>query len=236
MNGRILTDHLHRAQSEARYRPVMLISSLGTLLQATITLVAMAAILTPYGLWLPVLLVVSAVPPFVCLVQQAQKKFLLRQRTTSDQHRASYYSGLMTSGEAAAELRLFGLGNYFIDSWGRIRNRLRTQSEHVNRRNAIVSLAAGLAGLVVAAAVGLWILWRTVQGQASVADLILFYQAFFYGQQLIQTFMQQIGQLYYHTMFLASLFSFSSWNPRSSLQRLLVRHWRCRRPSIGSKV
>ena len=45
-------DHLHRARTEARYRPVALLGNLGALLQNSITLVAMGAILIPLGPWL----------------------------------------------------------------------------------------------------------------------------------------------------------------------------------------
>src|ERR1044072_9230032 len=45
-------DHLHRARAEARYRPVALLGNLGALLQNSITLVAMGAILIPPGSWL----------------------------------------------------------------------------------------------------------------------------------------------------------------------------------------
>ncbi|HKN84199.1 MAG TPA: hypothetical protein VJW17_12210, partial [Pyrinomonadaceae bacterium] len=38
-------DHLHRARAEARYRPVALLGNLGALLQNSVTLIAMGAIL-----------------------------------------------------------------------------------------------------------------------------------------------------------------------------------------------
>src|SRR6476661_763571 len=55
-------DHLHRARVEARYRPVALLGNLGALLQSSITLVAMGAILIPLGPWLPPALLVSTLP------------------------------------------------------------------------------------------------------------------------------------------------------------------------------
>jgi len=55
-------DRLHRARAEASYRPLSLLESLGGLLQNSITLVAMAALLLPYGAWLPVALLLSTLP------------------------------------------------------------------------------------------------------------------------------------------------------------------------------
>src|SRR5882762_10913012 len=47
-------DHLHRARSEATYRPIALLENLGTLFQNSITIIAMGAILIPLGPWLSV--------------------------------------------------------------------------------------------------------------------------------------------------------------------------------------
>ncbi len=46
-------DHLHRARSEAGYRPVALLENLGGIVQNSITLVSMLAVLVPFGVWLP---------------------------------------------------------------------------------------------------------------------------------------------------------------------------------------
>ena len=42
-------DRLHRARSEASYRPVLLLESLSGILQNSITLIAMLAVLAPFG-------------------------------------------------------------------------------------------------------------------------------------------------------------------------------------------
>ena len=47
-------DRLYRAQYHALDRPLALLESLGGVLQNGITLVAMVAVLVPYGIWMPV--------------------------------------------------------------------------------------------------------------------------------------------------------------------------------------
>src|ERR1041384_6436297 len=53
-------DHLHRARTEATYRPVALLENLGSLLQNSITLLAMGAMLIPLGPWLSLALIVRS--------------------------------------------------------------------------------------------------------------------------------------------------------------------------------
>lgn len=57
-------DHLHRARAQAGHRPIALLENLGTLLQNGVTLIGMAAVLLPYGFWLPMILMVSTLPAF----------------------------------------------------------------------------------------------------------------------------------------------------------------------------
>jgi len=55
-------DHLHRARAEAGYRPIALLETLGSLLQNSITLIAMLVVLTAFGVWLPLALLASTLP------------------------------------------------------------------------------------------------------------------------------------------------------------------------------
>ena len=57
-------DRLYRVLSQASSRPLALLENLGGLLQNSITLLAMAAIILPYGVWLPVALLFSTLPAF----------------------------------------------------------------------------------------------------------------------------------------------------------------------------
>ena len=118
-------DHLHRARAEARYRPVALLESAGGLLQNGITLVAMFAVLIPYGPWIVLALVTSTLPALAVALCQGRRQHAWRLRTTADERRAWYHDWLLSAAETAAELRLFGLGEHFQSSYQALRRRLR---------------------------------------------------------------------------------------------------------------
>ncbi|GMQ79460.1 MAG: hypothetical protein BMS9Abin02_2057 [Anaerolineae bacterium] len=103
-------DHLHRARNEALYRPVYLLDNLGSLLQNSITLIAMFAILIPYGIWIPLMLLLSTLPALTVVLHYSWQEYEWRRRTTPDRRRSRYYSIMQTARESAAELRLFDLG------------------------------------------------------------------------------------------------------------------------------
>src|ERR1035438_10340899 len=96
-------DRLHRARSEASYRPVMLLESLSGILQNGITLTAMLAVLAPFGIWLPVALLVSTLPALYVVLRNTVRQHEWRLRTTADERRTWYYDWLLTSHEAASQ-------------------------------------------------------------------------------------------------------------------------------------
>jgi ATP-binding cassette subfamily B protein len=206
-------DHLHRARAEARYRPVALLGNLGALLQNSITLVAMGAILIPLGPWLALALVLSTLPAFYVVLHYALAEYQWRQRTTADDRRAWYYDWIMTTAEAAAEIRLFGLGKYFQSRHIDLRRRLRGERLRLTRRQGLAELAASLiALLIVSAALG-WMVWKALHGLVTLGELALIYVAFNQGQGLMRTLLENAGQLYGNSLFLGNLFEFLALQP-----------------------
>jgi ATP-binding cassette subfamily B protein len=206
-------DHLHRARREARYRPVALLGNIGALLQNSITLIAMGAILIPLGPWLALALLLSTLPAFFVVIHYALAEYQWRQRTTTDDRRAWYYDWLMTTAEAAAEIRLFGLGKYFRSSDKSLRGRLRHERLRLARRQSLSELAASLIALVImGAALGLMV-WRTLMNVITLGELAMIYAAFNQGQGLMRTLLENAGQLYANSLFLGNLFEFLALQP-----------------------
>ena len=206
-------DHLHRAKDEAAYRPVELLESLGALAQSSITLVAMGAVLLPYGAWLPIALVVGTLPAFWVVLRYSLLQYAWRRRVTSDERRAWYCEWLLTAAEPAAEIRLFNLGGYFQKASLALRTRLRRERLDLALRQALAEMGAGAAALLVTGGSVLWMLWSAVRGRATLGDLVLFYQAFQQGLQLTKSLLGNVGRLYSNILFLGNLFEFLDLEP-----------------------
>ncbi len=209
-------DHLHRARDEAGHRPVALLENLGQLFQNGVTLLAMGAILIPFGWWLPVALFASTLPAFGVVLHFNLQQHHWRKRSTADERRTWYYDWLLTGGETAAELRLFGLGDLFQGCYQAIRRRLRQEQRRLAFKGALAELAAGgIATLITGAALA-WMVWQTVKGLVTLGGLALFYQAFQQGQRLMRSLLGDVGQVYTNSLFLGNLFEFLALKPQVS--------------------
>jgi ATP-binding cassette subfamily B protein len=207
-------DRLHRAREDASSRPLELLENIGSLLQNSITLLAMATVLIPYGAWLPMILLVSTLPAFYVVFRFNRRYHLWWQQTTPDRRWTDYYDFMLTYDEVAAELRLFGLGSHFQSAYQALRRRLRTKHLRLIKEQSLARLGAGATALLISGVAMAWMVWQTFQGLATLGDLALFYQAFNQGQSLMRSLLGNVSQIYTNSLFLANLFEFLDLEPQ----------------------
>jgi len=206
-------DTLHQASNQASSKSLEVLQQLGGLLQNGITLVTIAAILVPYGLWIPLVLILSTLPALYVVVKHNRKYHDWWERRTMDQRRARYYDMMLTYDFAAQEIRAFDLGDYFAEAYSDVREWLRDERVELEKNKSLATIGAGMTALVAMGAVMGLMVWRAMRGLATIGDLGLFYRSFREGQGLMRNLLQNAGKLYTNAMFLEHLFDFLSFEP-----------------------
>jgi len=207
-------DRLYRAQYQALDRPLTLLESLGSVFQNGLTLVAMVAVLAPYGIWMPVALLASSLPAFYIVLDHRLRFHTWRLRNTESERRAWYYNWLLTDRATAAEVRIFDLGNLFQSLYQVLRTRLRNERAQLAWNQSLAEIITGMIALVITGFALAWMLWRAVLGSLTLGDLALFYQAFQRGQGLMRTLFENLGEIYSNSLFLNDLFTFLALEPQ----------------------
>lgn len=207
-------DHLSRAREGADMRSLALLEHTGSVLQNSITLFAVAAILIPYGLWLPLILFITALPAFYVALQTNLRQYQWSQRTTTDRRWLQYYDMLLTYSWTAAEVRLFNLGAYFQPIYQRLRCRLRQEQMQLIQAQSVSRLVAGFMALLIAGVTLAWMGRQVLLGLITLGDLALFYQAFNRGQGIIKSLLSSLGQIYKNSLFVRNLFEFLQLQPQ----------------------
>ena len=204
-------DTLHQASSRAGNKSLEVLQQLGGLLQNGITLVTIAVILIPYGLWIPLVLIVSTLPALYVVVKHNRKYHDWWKERTMDQRRARYYDMMLTYDFAAQEIRAFDLGDHFAETYSEVRDWLRGERIELEREKSLATVGAGLSALVAMSIVMGIMAWRAMRGLATIGDLGLFYRSFREWQGLMRNLLQNAGKLYTNAMFLEHLFDFLSF-------------------------
>jgi ATP-binding cassette, subfamily B, bacterial len=207
-------DQLSMARQDAANRSLGLLENAGSILQGSITLSTLMAVLCTYGVWLPMALLLSALPAFYVTLRLSFYQYQWYQRTTTNRRRLQYYDVVMGHNEVAAELRIFGLSPYFQSLYQRLRSRLRTEQLHLLRQQTIAKLGAGLAALFVVVLMLTVVGQQVLTGVLRLGDLALFYQAFNQGQTVIKMIVNNLGQIYKSSLFVHNLFEFLNLKPQ----------------------
>ena len=207
-------DQLHRAQVDALSQPLALLENIGSLAQNGLAFLVLAGILWTYAGWLPLLLVLSGIPGLVLVARYILREHQWRQENTSQERRTRYLDWLITDRNAAAELRLFDLGNYHRIAFETLRGTLREGKLRLERQGAAAELGAGfLAWSGSLAGLG-WMLQRTLTGKAGLGDLLLCFQAFQQSQALLRALLESSGKIYRSLLFVENLDEFLKLAPQ----------------------
>ncbi|PMB21957.1 multidrug ABC transporter ATP-binding protein, partial [Fischerella thermalis CCMEE 5198] len=189
-------DKLNRAREGASGRSLALLESIGSLLQNSVTLLAMATILIPYGLWLPTILIISAFPAFYILMYLSKIQYQWSQRTTTDRRWLMYYDYLLTNSSTAAEVRLFDFANHFQSAYQILRRRLVKEQFHLLKLQTLGRFIAAIIALIITGGALAWMGRQVLLGILTLGDLALFFQVFNQGQGIVKELLSNIGKIY----------------------------------------
>lgn len=207
-------DKLNRAREGATGRSLGLLESIGSVMQNSVTLFALAAVLLPYGLGLPAVLLISAFPAFYVLLYISKIQYKWSQRTTTDRRRLMYYDYLLTNNAIAAELRLFDFSDYFQNLYLNLRVQLRKEQFNLLKLQTLGRVVAAIVVLTMTGIVLAWMGRQVLLGILTLGDLALFFQAFSQGQGIVKDLMSNLGQIYRNSLFIGNLFEFLQIQPQ----------------------
>ncbi len=207
-------DHLEQANTQATSRSLALLQNIGGLIQGAVTLVSISLILITYSVVLPLILLISTLPALFVVVRHNQYLHEWWQKTTPLRRWTGYYDMMMTAQLAAAEVRIFKLGDFFSSAYQTLRARLRHERLALLKRQTMAKFGAGIFAMLATAGVMGWIGLRALRNTATLGDIGLFYAAFNQGQSLMRSLLSNAGQIYTNTLFLEHFFELMETDPR----------------------
>lgn len=207
-------DTLQRAQREATYRPLRIVRGLLQLGQSATSLTAIGALLLSFHWVIALVLLLTVAPGFIISLRYSGKMYRWQREHTQVEREASYLNWLLTGNRHAKEIRLFDLGTLFMERFRKLRVTLRQEQLRLITRQAIESVLAQIITTIAVYGSYAFIVYRTIEGQASLGDLVIYYQAFQRGQGYLRQILSSLAGLYEDNLFLADLYEFLELEPR----------------------
>ncbi|PWK85033.1 ATP-binding cassette subfamily B protein [Lentzea atacamensis] len=170
-------DKLQLAQQTGRSGPGQLVDDGLGAVQAAVTAGGFLGTLVVLNAGMAVIVLLAAVPALIAHLRLSRARAEVLWSITPAERREVFYAELLSSLDAAKELRLLGLGDLF-----RRRMLVELTAAHAvvegqDRRDARVrGLLAGLTALVSAAGL-VWSVWLAAAGSLSIGDVAMFVAA-----------------------------------------------------------
>ncbi len=201
-------DCLARASREAPWRPNSILNNLVSMFRGLLSLLLMAGVLVSLHWTIAVLLLVFNIPGIWLRLHYAGVLYNFQRQQTAEARKTAYFNWLITGDRPSREIRLFGLGNYFISLFRK--SFLKTKEEEISivKKRALIELTSDLLKAAAVLITLLFIANRTINGSISLGQMAMFLLAFRQGMVYIRDLFGSVAGLYEDSLFIGDTFEF----------------------------
>src|SRR6202171_1687202 len=206
-------DLLRRAQHDSISRPVLMIATVFGLVQTLVTLATMIALLSVVSPLLALLALVSPIPAFIADTRYGWRGYNIARWGSRLMRRMNYLVSLVTTDSFAKEVKLFGLGGYFIERYRLIANAFYGSQRAQLVRRYLIGFAWGNLSTVATSVTYLYVALQAIAGRLTLGDLTLYTQAAVSVQSSIQSILGGFFGMYEHNLYLHNLYELMAVRP-----------------------
>ena len=207
-------EKLENANREAGNRPISILNSTFEIISTLISLVGYIIILAGPLPWATLAIIAMAIPSTVINFIYRRRTFAYMRRRSRDRRQLNYFSDLSVNKDIAKEVRIFGLGDEFVNRYNTVFDRyyggLRSLIVRENIWQIILAvLTAGVNCVFFA-----YIAFGVFRGEYMIGDYSLYTGALTSIASNVATLITTSATVYEGTLFIDNLLSFFREQPR----------------------
>lgn len=164
-------------------------------IQSLVTLLSFIGVLFSFNLFLANLVLLAAFPQLLVQLKLGQQRFGLAFELSPTERRKYYYSFLLASVQAAKEVRLFGLGQYFLHKLLNLYQRVHQAERKQQQRELRWELGLSILSSVVASIAFIIVVFAAFGRRVTLGDITLYVSAVSSVQAALSQFVFAIAGL-----------------------------------------
>ena len=206
-------DKLERARRQASSR-ILLISQSLTQLQDLVTVVFLSVALISFNFWLLLLLGLTLVPAFLGETHFNNQSYSLMYSWTQERRELDYLRFAGASDETAKEVKVFGLSNFFSSRYKKLAEEYYQANKKIVIRRATWGAILSVMGNLGYYLAYLVIIFKTINGELTLGDLIFLSGSFLRLRSLMESFLIRFSSIADSALYLRDLFDFLEMEPQ----------------------
>jgi ATP-binding cassette subfamily B protein len=215
-------DKLVRARREASSRPLALVNKTFSLLQNAISLSSFAVLLWHFSPWALALLICGALPSFIAEAKFSGDAFLMFRWRSPEVRQQNYLETLLAREDNIKEVRLYQLGERFLQRYSEIFLKLFKESKRLILRRETWGFALGVISTLVFYGAYSWIVSDTIIGAITLGQMTMYLLLFKQGQSSVSASLTAISGMYEDNLYLSNLYEYLEQETPSSTSGLLI--------------
>ena len=208
----VFYDRLERARVQATDRLVM-IQSIGRLELQLITAVGWSVAVMLYSPWLMLLLIGAVLPAFLGETHFAFLGYAKNFRQTPIKRQLDYLRQAGATKEAAKELKLFNLADFFTQRFAKLSEIIYEQDVALARKRLALGSVLSLISTAGYYGAYVYVIWRTVFGRLSIGTFYFLTNAILQASATIQQVFSTLSGIADQALFLTDLLAFFEMRP-----------------------
>lgn len=209
-------DMLQRAQREASFRPLTLLTQMLTIVSSTITTLSLLVLLLRFNPWIVLVLVTTTLPVLFVQACYGQEAFRLFNWRTPEARKLAYYAQLLTSDQSIKEIKLFDLARLFFGRYKALFARFYRENRSLAVRRNLAGAALALLSMLGYYGCYVYVIGRAIVGAITLGDLTLYGSVFMQLQGSLTGLLAGLSTIYENTLFIGNLFAFLELCPMIS--------------------
>ena len=201
-------DRLTRARREASSRPLSLVMRTFGLAQNAVSIVSFAVLLARFSPWAVVVLVLAGLPAFLAEAKFSGDAFRLFRWRSPETRMQLYLETVLAREDHAKEVKLFGLGERFLQRYRDIFRRLYHEDRALTVRRDAWGLGLGLIATVTLYGAYAWIAIEAVRSLITLGEMTMYLMLFRQGQAAVSGSLAAIGGMYEDNLYLSTLYEY----------------------------
>lgn len=170
-------DTIQMAGTNAQFGPLQTLQTFTTIVQSVITLLSFLGLLLALSPELTGMIVLAILPQCLIELRLSQQRFDVVQMNSSRERRASYYGQVLSTVQFAKEVRLFDLGEYFLDKFLSTTKDIHQAQRAQQRRELRWQLVLSLCAAGVSTSAFVVVVLQAFTGYLSLGDVALYISA-----------------------------------------------------------
>jgi ATP-binding cassette subfamily B protein len=206
-------DLIQQVQREAAFRPVQMVQTAFGLIRGILTFLSLLALLVNLEWFIAAAALLSPIPAFISSARYGWQGYQMMRWQSPLRRMMNYLTNLITTDTYNKEVKLFTLGDFFIERYQRLFQRYYVEQRGLVIRRYVAASAWSMLTVLTGGLTFLYVAWRTLQGSITVGGLTLYVQA---AEGVSQAFTGVLGGLqamYEHQLYLTTLFELLDFEP-----------------------